>query len=78
MNLASGWLAYHKLCWRGLHHIANQIRLPFAKTMQNLDMDPTVMSLSCVLLWCPACFTNVPLDEAIKVCLKALYDQSDS
>ena len=47
----------------------------FAKTMQNLDVDPNVFM----------CFfdmsslsTNVPLDKTVKICSEALYDQSDS
>ena len=43
--------------------------------MQNLDIDPNVFM-------CPfdvfCLFTNVPLDETIKICSEALYDQCDS
>ena len=47
----------------------------FAKIMQNLYSDPNVFMCSfdvCSL------FTNVPLDETIKICSEALYDESDS
>ena len=47
----------------------------FAKTMQNLDIDPNVFMRS---FDASSLFTNVPLDETIKICLKALYDQSNS
>ena len=46
----------------------------FAKTMHNLDIDPSVFTCSCDV---PSLFTNVPLDETIKICSEALYDQSD-
>ena len=46
----------------------------FAKTMQNLDIDPNVFMCSFDM---SSLFTNVPLDETIKICLEALYDQSD-
>ena len=46
----------------------------FAKTTQNLDIDLNVFM-------CPfdvsSLFTNVPLNETIKICSEALYDQSD-
>ena len=47
----------------------------FAKTMQNLDIDSNVFMCSFDV---SSLFTNVPLDETIKVCSEALYDQSDS
>ena len=47
----------------------------FAKTMQNLDIDPDVFMCSFDV---SSLFTNVPLDETIKICSKSLYDQSDS
>ena len=45
----------------------------FAKTMQNLDIDPNVFMCSFDV---SSLFTNVPLDETIKICSEALYDQS--
>ena len=45
----------------------------FAKTMQNLDIDSNVFMCSCVF----SLFTNVLLDETIKICSDALYDDSD-
>ena len=47
----------------------------FAKTMQNLDIDPNVFMCSFDV---SSLFTNVPLDEAVKICSEALYDQSNS
>ena len=47
----------------------------FAKTMQNLDIDPTVFMYSFDV---SSLFTNVPFDETIKICSEALYDQSNS
>ena len=47
----------------------------FAKTMQNLDIDPNVFIYSFDM---SSLFTNVPVDETIKIYLEALYDQSDS
>ena len=47
----------------------------FAKTMQNLDINPNVFMCSFDV---SSLFTNVPLDETIKICLEALYDQSNS
>ena len=46
----------------------------FAKTMQNLDIDPNAFMCSFDL---SSLFTNVPLDEPIKICSNALYDDSD-
>ena len=46
----------------------------FAKTMQNLDIDPNVFMCSFDVF---SLFTNVPLDETIKICSDALYDDSD-
>ena len=42
----------------------------FVKIMQNLDIDPNSFDMSSL-------FTNVPLDETIKICSDALYDDSD-
>ena len=47
----------------------------FAKTMQNLDIDPNVFMCSFDV---SSLFTNVPLDKTIKICSEALYDESDS
>ena len=47
----------------------------FAKTMQNLDIDPNVFMCSFDV---SSLFTYVSLDETIKICLEALHDQSDS
>ena len=47
----------------------------FAKTMQNLDINPNVFMCSFDV---SSLFTNVPLDETIKICSEALYDQSNS
>ena len=44
----------------------------FAKTMQNLGIDPNVLMCSFDM---SSLFTNVPLDETIKICSEALYDQ---
>ena len=43
--------------------------------MQNLDIDPNVFMCSFDV---SSLFTNVPLDETIKICSEALYDQSNS
>ena len=45
----------------------------FAKTMQNLDIDPNVFMCSFDV---SSLFTNVLVDETIKICSEALYDQS--
>ena len=47
----------------------------FAKTMQNLDVDPNVFVCSFDVT---SLFTNAPLDKTIKICSDALYDESDS
>ena len=47
----------------------------FAKIMQNLVIDPNIFMCSFDV---SSLFTNVPLDETIKICSEALYDQSDS
>ena len=47
----------------------------FAKTMQNLDIDPNVFMCSFDV---SSLFTNVPFDKTIKICSEALYDQFDS
>ena len=46
----------------------------FAKTMQNLIIDPNVVMCSFDV---SSLFTNVPLDETIKIYLNVLYDDSD-
>ena len=46
----------------------------FAKTMQNLDIDPNVFTCSFDV---SSLFTNFPFDETIKICSDALYDDSD-
>ena len=46
----------------------------FAKTIQNLDIDSNVFTCSFDV---SSLFTNVPLDETIKICSYALYDHSD-
>ena len=45
-----------------------------AKTMQKLDIDPNVFMCSFDV---SSLFTNVPLDETIKICSDALYDDYD-
>ena len=47
----------------------------FAETMQNLDIDPNVFMCSFDVF---SLFTNVLLNETIKICSEALYDQSNS
>ena len=42
--------------------------------MQNLDSDPNVFMCS---FDASSSFTYVPLDETIKICSEALYDESD-
>ena len=54
------------------HCISDSFR--FAKTMQNLDIDSNVFVCSFDV---SSLFTNVPLDKTIKICLEALYDQTD-
>ena len=46
----------------------------FAKTMQNLDLDPNVFMCSFDM---SSLFTNVPLDKTTKICSNALYDDSN-
>ena len=46
----------------------------FAKTMQNLDIDPNVFMC---FFDVSSLFTNALLDETIKICSDALYDDSD-
>ena len=41
----------------------------FVKTMQNIDVDPNVFMCSFDM---SSLFTNVPLDETIKICSEAL------
>ena len=43
----------------------------FAKTTQNLDIDPNVLMCSFDV---SSLLTNVPLNETIKICPEALYD----
>ena len=47
---------------------------PMVKTMQNLNIDPNIFMYSFDV---SSLFTNVPLDETIKICSDALYDDSD-
>ena len=47
----------------------------FAKTMQNLDIDPNAFMCSFDV---SSLLTNVSLDETIKICSEALYDEFDS
>ena len=47
----------------------------FAKTMQNLDIDPNVFMCSFDV---SSLFPNVLLDESIKISSEAFFDQSDS
>ena len=47
----------------------------FAKAMQNLDINPDVFTCSFDV---SSLFTNVPLNETIKICLKTLYGKSNS
>ena len=74
MNLASGWLAYYNALERFSSHCTSN-SFTFAYTMQNLDTNPNVFMCS---FDASSLFTNVPLDETIKICSEALYDQSDS
>ena len=46
----------------------------FAKTMQNLEIDHNVYMCSFDV---SSLFTNVPLDETIKICSDAFYDDPD-
>ena len=55
------------------HCISDSFR--YAKTMQNLDIDPNVFMCSFDV---SSLFTNVTLDETIKICSEALYHQSNS
>ena len=55
------------------HYISDSFA--FTKTMQNLDIDPNVFVCSFDV---SSLFANVPLDKTIKICSKALYDESDS
>ena len=69
------WLAgilQSVLEWFSLHCISDLFT--FAKTMQNLDIDPNVFVSSFNV---SSLFTNVPLDKTIKVCSDTLYDDSD-
>ena len=47
----------------------------FAKTMQNLDINPNVFMCSFNV---SSLLIDVPLDETIKICSEALYGESDS
>ena len=47
----------------------------FAKTMQNFDIGSNVFMCSFNV---SSLFSNIPLDDTIKICSEALYDQSDS
>ena len=59
---------------RFLSHCISDL-FTFAKTIQNLDIDPNVFVCSFDL---SSLFTNVPLDKTIKVCSETLYDKSGS
>ena len=59
------------LKWFSSHCILDSFT--FAKTMQNLDIDPNVFMRS---LDVSSFFTNVPFDETIKIWSEALYDDS--
>ena len=52
----------------------NSDSFTFIKTMQNLDNNPNVFMCSFDV---SSLFTNVSLDETIKICSEALYDNSD-
>ena len=58
--------------WFSSHCISDSFT--FAKTIQNLDVDPNVFMCSFDVF---SLFTNISLDETIKICLDALYDDSD-
>ena len=47
----------------------------FAKTMQNVDIDPNAFMCSFDV---SSLFTIIPLDETIKIHSEALYDECDS
>ena len=49
----------------------------FAKTMQNLDIDHDIDIVFMCSFHVSSLFTNVPLDETIKICLNAPYDDSE-
>ena len=59
--------------WFSPHCISDSFT--FAKTMQNLDIDPNVFMC---FFDVSSLFANAPLDETIKNCSDALYDNSDS
>ena len=73
MNLASGLLGENLLQWFSSHCISYWFT--FAKTMQNFDIDADVFMRSFDV---SSLFTNVSLDETIKICSEALYDESDA
>ena len=58
---------------RFLSHCISDL-FTFTNTMQNLDIDPNVFMCS---FDGSRLFTNVLLDETIKICSDALYDDSD-
>ena len=55
-----------------LHCISDSFT--FAKTMQNLDIDPNVLMCSFDV---SSLFTNVPLDETIKIFSRCPFNDSD-
>ena len=73
MNLASGWLGGNLLKWFSSHCIS--YLFTFVKTMQNFDIDHNVFKCSFDV---SNLFTNVSLDETIKICSEALYNESDA
>ena len=75
MNLAGKWLAglLQPVLKRFSSHCISD-SFTFAKTMQNLDIDLNVFMCSFDV---SSLFTNVPIDETIKICSDALHDDSD-
>ena len=69
------WLAglLHSVLERFSSHCISD-SFTFAKTMQNLDIDPNVFMYSFDVT---SLFTDVLLDETIKICSDALYNDSD-
>ena len=70
INLASGWLAVLE---RFSSHCISDF-FTFAKTMQNLNIDPNIFMCS---FDASSLFTNVPHDKSIKIDSETLYDDSD-
>ena len=71
----------HELGWTittcvGTVFVTLHIRFVYlAKTMQNFDIDPNVFMCSYDV---SSLFINVPPEKNIKICLEALYEESDS